>query len=219
MMEQVKSSNKPLYVITASLLNSWLNIWGCVDRVKEAEYDKISLEDKQADAQLKAYDEFIKTLNRIPAEPNVYMQKGIEYEDETIKGNTEMSPMVKDGQYQVVGKKIITINNIDVLLYGRLDVLKDGKIIDIKRVVQYTPPKYRNSAQHSMYLELWKEAKYFEYYICDDKMKIHIETYYRDQVVDIKTIVTNFLNWLSENNLLSLYKEKWDEKIKGELNR
>lgn len=201
--------NKDKYLITASLLNSWANIWNCKDYVRESQNDEICLEDKIAEAQEKAYNEFLTTLSRIPTEPNKYMLRGIEFEDECYKGNTIISPLIKGGAYQIVGKKDINIRDMDFLLYGRLDVLKGGKIIDIKRVSKYAPQKYIKSYQHVMYLKLFPKAYEFSYYAYDDNNVLHIETYYPDQVENIETIVDNFINWLAENELLEIYKEKW----------
>ena len=200
------SSNR--YLITPSLINSWLYIWNCVDNVRESEKDTTCLEDKKLDAQKKAKEDFIKTLKREPSETNVYMQMGIDYEEECYKGNTEVSPIIQGGAYQLVGKKNKTIDGIDFLLYGRLDVLKGGVIYDIKRVMKYAPQKYLKSCQHSFYFELFERSYQFTYLVFDGN-KLHTETYYRDECDDIKEIISNFMKWLEANDLLELYKKYW----------
>ena len=60
------SSNR--YLITPSLINSWLYIWNCVDNVRESEKDTTCLEDKKLDAQKKPKEDFIKTLKRFQAQ-------------------------------------------------------------------------------------------------------------------------------------------------------
>jgi len=203
--------NKDRYLITPSLLNSWAYIWLCGENVREAQSDEVCIEDKILVAQEKAYNDFITVLNRIKTEPNEFMLRGIEYEDECYKGNTDCSPIIEGGAYQIVGKKEETIDDIDFLLYGRLDVLKGGIIYDIKRVSKYSTQKYLKSYQHPFYFELFKECDEFDYLIYDGDT-LHIETYYRDQVVDIKSVISQFIKWLKKNNLLELYKEKWRSK-------
>jgi len=200
------------FLITPSLLNSWGYIWDCEKYVKSNENDEICLEDKISLAREKAFNDFVKVLNRIPTETNEAMLKGIQYEQDCYDGKTEISGIIKGGSYQIVGKKEMTINGIDFLLYGRLDVLKGGVIYDIKKVRDYAPQKYLNSYQHPFYLELFENAYKFEYLVSDMKDVIHIETYYRDEVVDIKDVISNFIKWLKKNNLLKTYLEKWRAK-------
>jgi len=196
------------YLITPSLLNSWASIWNCSEWVREAQSDTMCIEDKIQDAQKKAYDDFITTLNRIKTEPNEYMLRGIEFENECYKGNTCVSPIIEGGAYQIVGVKDKTIDDMNFVLYGRLDVLKGGIIYDIKRVSKYTPQKYINSYQHGFYFELFDEAYKFVY-LCFDGNELHTETYYKDQCVNLEATISNFMKWLKKNNLLDLYKENW----------
>lgn len=202
-------SNNEEYLITPSLLNAWANIWNCIDYVKESEKDEISIEDKQSLATEKAFSEFLDTLNRIPSEPNIYMQKGIDFEEECYKGNTIVSPIIENGAYQIVGKKEIVVDGIKILLYGRLDVLKGGTIYDIKRVTRYSPQKYIKSFQHSVYMELFPDAKKFTYLVYDDNGRLHEETYYRDECVNVKGVVSDYIRWLKENDLYEMYISKW----------
>ena len=207
------SSNKvETYLITPSLLNAWGNLWNCVEYVKESDNDEISLEDKQSLAREKAFEEFLNVLNRIPSEPNEYMQRGIDFEEQCYQGNTIISPIIENGAYQIVGKKILEVDGLKILLYGRLDVLKGSIIYDIKRVIRYSPQKYLKSYQHPTYLELFDNAKQFTYLVYDDSEKLHKETYYRDEVVNIKNVISQFLHWLVENELFEVYASKWKTK-------
>ncbi len=198
------------YLVTPSLLNSWNYIWLCQENVRESEKDTISLEDKKSDAMQKAKEEFIKVLNREKSESNEYMKKGIIYEEETYKGNTRASKEVEGGAFQIVGTKETEVDGIKFLMYGRLDVLKGGEIIDIKKVVRYSPPKYFNSSQHQFYFELFTKAKKFRYLI-DDDVKLHQETYYRSKNErEIEELwISPMIRWLIQNDLFELYKEKW----------
>ena len=153
------------YLITPSLINSWLWIYECVNLVKEEDTDTVSLEDKQQDAQEKAFNDFLRVLRREPSEPNKFMLEGIRFEEECYKGNTCISPIIKGGAYQIVGKKHIVVDDVKFLMYGRLDVLKGGIIYDIKRVWKYSPQKYKWSSQHGFYLDLFGRAYKFEYLV------------------------------------------------------
>lgn len=214
MIEQQINSSNDEYLITPSLLNSWGYIWECEKYVRESQNDTISYEDKISEAKKKAFDDFLTSLNRIKNEPNEYMLRGIEFEDECYKGNTPISPIIENGLFQVVGTKKVVVNGIKFLMYGRLDVLKGEIIYDIKRVSRYSLQKYIGSYQHGFYLDLFPRAKAFKYLAFDDSEKLHIETYYRDEYQPTIDVISNFVNWLIENNLLDLYKEKW--KSKGE---
>lgn len=201
-------NQRPLLLITPSLLNSWGYIWLAGDKVVESEKDEICLEDKKDLARDRAMEEFIKTLNREPIPTNEFMQQGIEYEEETYKGNTDASPYVAGGAFQIVGKKVERIGDIDFLLYGRLDCLKGSIIYDIKRVQRYNVQKYQKSYQHPFYLELFPNAKEFTYLVFDGS-KLHTETYYRDNCRNIQASIGDFVRWLKANDLFKIFEEKW----------
>ena len=199
-----KTSSNNRYLITPSLLNAWQYMFICT-------YDKD--EDKHAELIANARKSFIDTLNRIPSEPNEYMKLGIEYEEECYKGNTEISPIIENGAFQIVGTKEVEVAGIKFLMYGRLDVLKAGIIYDIKRVQRWNLGKYKYSHQHAFYLELFPNARKFEYLIFDG-VNLHTEEYQKDDVENIGSVIYNFIKYLKANNLLKIYKEKW--KSKGE---
>lgn len=202
-------SNQPKrHLITPSLLNSWAYIWLSKLAVKEAESDTISLEDKQDLASKKAYEEFLNTLNRVKTPPNEYMLRGIEFEEECYKGNTCISPIIQGGAFQIVGKKEVEIDQTPFLMYGRLDVLKQGVIYDIKRVSQYRTQKYYYSHQHGFYMDLFPEATQFTY-LAYDGSKLHQETYYRGQYKPTETAISEFKQWLKENDLWETYESLW----------
>lgn len=184
------------YLVTPSLLNSWLYIY----QTQEEYTDK-------------AYQDFITTLKREPVEPNEFMLRGIEFEDECVAGNVEkVSPIIENGCFQVVGTKRITVNNVNFLMYGRLDVLKQGVIYDIKRVNRYERPKYSWSCQHQFYLELIPQAKYFEYLAYDNYDNLHTERYFYNEDKKIENIIREFMRFLQKNNLIKIYYENWRSK-------
>ena len=210
-MKKKATASSERYLITPSLLNSWAYMWDCADGVKEKENDTICLEDKKVLAQEKAFNEFIKTLNREPIEDNFFMKQGRDFEEECYQGNTCVSPIIKGGAFQISKAKDVSINGMNFVLYGRLDVLKGGIIYDIKRVMRYAPQKYFKSYQHGFYLELFDNAYEFDYLVYDGT-QLHIETYYRDQCVDLKEVIKTFMIWLEEHRLLDTYKAKWISK-------
>ena len=214
------TKKEPRYRVTPTLLNSWQRIFDAKDDVKESEKDEMSLEDKITLEMEKRKEEFINLLNRIPVEDNIYMQKGREFEDTVCAGNDpEFSPIVENGAFQVTLTKDVMIDNVPIRLYGVLDVLKAGRIMDIKRVVRYQTQKYKKSHQHPMYLFLMPEAIDFTYLICDDnvdsndelkrKSAYHYENYIRENCEDILQVVSQFLSWLKANNLFEIFTDKW----------
>jgi len=199
------------YQITASLLNQWQRIFDAKDWVKEADDDDKSYETKAAEASDQAKVDFLNVLKRIPTPDNDAMKKGREYESSVYEGKDEIfSPIVENGQFQATFTKRITVDGTPITLYGVLDVLKAGRIMDIKRVGYYSSGKYKGSHQHPMYLELVPNAIDFTYLIMDDKGNHHTERYIRENSEDIKTVCSQFLSWLKANDLFETYKQNWD---------
>ena len=201
-------TNQETYLITPSLLNSWAYQWNCVDYVRDTDNSDVCIEDKQEDAINKAKEDFIRVLKREPQEPNEAMKRGIEFEDACYRGETCISPIIKDGCYQIVGKKKVCVDGINFLMYGRLDVLKGGIIYDIKRVAKYNSQKYVKSYQHGFYMDLFQSAYKFTYLVYDG-YNLFTEDYYRGQYMETTKVISQFINWLKDNNLFDLYKKYW----------
>lgn len=205
--------NSCYYRVTATLLNSWQRIWDAKDRVFSSDNDNMSYEDKVDLEREKATKEFISLLNREPTPDNEYMKRGREYEEKVCNGlDDEFSPIVEKGAFQVTLTKKVIINNTPILLYGVLDVLKAGRIMDIKRVVKYSSGKYKNSHQHSMYLYLAPESYDFTYLICDDKGNHYYENYERQNCEDILVVVSQFIDYLKSNDLYDTFIQNWASK-------
>lgn len=183
-------------------------MWEVASTVKEAATDTVCLEDKIADAQAKAREEFLQTLRRIPTPDNEYMAEGRRFEQACYDGETELSPIIEGGCFQIAGSKEVEVDGEPYLMYGRLDVLKGGVIYDIKRVWKYAPQKFLGSYQHGFYLDLFPEATRFEYLIFDGR-KCHVETYYRDQCRSTLQAIAEFQAWLKANGLWETYADKW----------
>ncbi len=191
------SNNKSKVYITQTLLNSW-------QYVLSSDADKVQ----------DAYNDFINTLNKIHTPPNFFMERGIQFEQDCVDGKVEViSDLIKGGVFQATGTKVIEVDNVEILLYGKLDCLKAGIIYDIKRVSKYETPKYFNSYQHHLYMELIPEAIAFTYLINDGE-QTYIETYRRDEVKPMAPVIHHFFNWLKERNLFGVFQEKWKSKEK-----
>lgn len=181
-------------LITPTLLNSWLYIY----------------QSKDTD---KAIESFYQTLCREKQEQNEAMLKGINFEEECYNGeHKEVYDIIKNGTYQIVSKRLFKFDNNEMLCYGRLDVLKNGVIYDIKRTKEYENGKYTWSSQHWFYMYLFPQVKRFEYLIVDDNNKLHIDTYYNNDSNVIEKIIMKFVAWLKQKGLYEIYKSKWEVK-------
>lgn len=195
------------YLMTQSLLSSYLYQFNCIDDYSE-----------------EAHQSFLDTLNRIYNPPNEAMQRGIEFEKLVYKC-TDMSNIddvstdevmsairiadyIDGGRFQYVASKTINISGLDLVLYGRLDALKAGVIYDIKYTSKYNVGKFINSPQHPMYLELIPEAKEFIYLVSNGK-SVWTEKYIRDETPSIYPIIQSFLQYLENMDLMQIYINKW----------
>lgn len=191
------SNNKSKVYITQTLLNSWNYVMSCDDERTQT-----------------AYNDFINTLNKIYTPPNIYMERGIQFEQDCVDGNVEgISELIKGGVFQATGTKVIEVDDVEVLLYGKLDCLKAGIIYDIKRVSKYETQKYYDSYQHHLYMEMIPEAIEFTYLINDGE-NTYYETYRRDECKPMAPVIHHFFNWLKERNLFGVFQEKWKQKEK-----
>ena len=196
--------NKNKFLITQTLLSSWN--WS------------YKLED--------GYEDFLKTLNKEAMQPNQAMLDGQQFEnmvyahcegatlDEEHKwaeGIRKVSEIVKNGAYQVKLSKPLIIDNVEFLLYGIFDVLKEGQIYDIKFSKTYSFGKYLDSPQHSMYFELCPEVNKFTYLISDGK-ELYKERYERYDTKPIELEIKQFMKFLDERNLVDIYCQKWKSK-------
>lgn len=198
-----------MYLLTHSLLSSWLYA------MKDNPYS-------DATTERDSYQEFLQALRREPGEQTDAMRNGIEFEDlvtaivngeadtehKWYEAASKVANIVRGGWLQYKAKKEITVSGIKILLYGRLDVLKAGEVIDIKFSQSYDRGKYIDSTQHPTYLELIPEANQFTYLVSNGN-EVWTETYRRDETPDIITIIEAFLAYLKENGLWELYVAHW----------
>lgn len=185
--------------ITASLLNSWNYIW-----------------ESEEEWQEKSYQDFLNTLHRVKTETTPAMQRGIEFEAMCVAGEVPpISNIIRGGQFQVYAEKVYEIDGQQFKLLGYIDVIKAGKIYDIKRNTKYEYGKYESSYQHWCYLALIENAYEFTYLIgagysnqpYDDKVEIHEETYFNDGQADLRVIkaIQQFVSWLKAQGLYDVY--------------
>lgn len=200
-----------MYLMTHSLLSSWLYA------MKSSPYEDLT-------SERDAYGDFLKTLRREPTETTQAMQNGIDFENmvtDIVNGvevdsdekwydaACKVAKIVSGGQLQYKAKKQIVISGIPILLYGRLDVLKAGEIIDIKFSSGYERGKYFDSTQHPVYLELIPEAYQFTYLITNGS-DVWKETYRREETHSMIPTIEYFLSYLKESGLWEEYAKHWE---------
>lgn len=191
------TKSKTSLLLTQTLINSWLYLY----QTDGEYYDK-------------AYQDFLKTLKRIPLEDNEIFARGREFEKQVINGEyKEIYDIIKGGSYQVSKKKELVVDNLDFTVYGIADFIKNGVIYDTKRVNNYELQKYQYSSQHLIYLYLFDDCYEFTYLIVDNSDTTYEETYKRnDLTMSIENLIHNFISFLKENNLFNIYLENWKGK-------
>ena len=197
------------YLITHSLLSAW----------------QYALRDdffEDATTERDHYAEFLDVLNRVPTPTTEAMQNGIDFE-ETVMSFVRGAPnlggrwddaaekiasIVRGGQFQFKAKKPVTVAGTDFLMYGRLDVLKAGEIIDFKFTKSYERGKYFDSTQHPFYFELIPEAGTFVY-LASNGSDVWSESYWREETRSIFPVIADFTDWIKAQGLFPIYAEKW----------
>lgn len=196
-------------LMTHSLLSSWLYA------IKGNPYE-------DATTERDPMEEFMTVLRREPTPTSEAMQNGIDFENmvtDAVNGKVwpehawgeaarKVADFVKGGILQYRANKPVTVAGLEMVLHGRLDVLKAGHIIDIKFSKGYERGKYFDSTQHPMYFELVPEAADFSYLVSNGT-EVWTETYRREETSSIFPVISDFVSWLTAMGLLELYKEKW----------
>ena len=198
------------YLITQSLLSAWGYLFSCPEGQEE-----------------EARAAFMQTLNREATEPSDAMLNGRKFEDAVYlaaakgcvphcrweSGITAVAGIIAGAQVQVKAKREITVDGMDFLVYGILDALQAGVIYDVKFLnkslgIVELAGKYLNSPQHPAYFYLIPEAYEFRYLVSDGQ-DLYIESYSREETPFIGKIISEFVQSMSEMNLLDTYAEKW----------
>ena len=213
-------NDKPIYEITASLLNSFYYLWHFSDYVSEGYSDrmKASYEQRLGDAYERAKVEFLNSLNRIHTPTTPAQQRGMDFEDACCAGKVPVvSEIIENGVFQPTYYKLVKVDGLQIQLKGRLDVLKAGTVYDMKRVSRWHGPEhYKKSVQHWMYLELVPEASQFIYLI-NDGYVTHFEIYHRYEAKPVEPYIHEFIQYLKSQNLLDIYLEKWNNNRRRDL--
>lgn len=167
-------------------------------------------------------DEFMLVLRREPTPTTEAMQNGLDFENLVTKivagcreqdnpwyeAAEKVAERCEGGCLQYKAKKEIIVRGMSILLYGRLDCLKAGEIIDIKFSKSYEVGKYFDSTQHPTYFELIPEADKFTYLVSNGT-NVWSETYRREEARPIELVISDFLEWLQTMNFMDTFKEKW----------
>lgn len=193
------------YLLTQSLLNSWLYQYKCFDGYED-----------------QAHQSFLDTLNRKRSPTTDAQQRGIDFESMVYdicdkKGDvsnkwyesaSKIADSVRGARRQFVGMKNITVSGVDLLLYGRFDALKAGVIYDIKFTTKYSVGKFFDSPQHPMYMEILPEANEFTYLVSNGS-HVWSETYRKDEIKPITDTIKAFFDYLDVARLTDVYRDKW----------
>ena len=119
--------------------------------------------------------------------------------------------MIAGGQYQFKATKPAEIAGERFLLYGRLDVLRAGEIMDIKFSKGYERGRFREFTQHPFYFELIPEADVFRYIVTNGS-EVWTEEYRRDESPNIRYEISDFYMWLNGTDLIETYEQFWRAK-------
>lgn len=195
------------YLMTHSLLSSWLYA------MKSSPYE----------SERDPYEEFLKVLRREPTGTTDAMRNGLEFEDMVTKiANGECvdeehkwyaaackaAGYVRGGVDQYKAKCEMQVGGLCILLYGRIDFLRAGTVIDTKFSKSYERGKYFDSTQHPVYLRLLPDVEEFMYLISNGT-DVWTEVYRRDETQSIEPIIEDFFGFLMSNGLIDTYKEHW----------
>ena len=199
------------YLITQSLLSSWAYMFSCYESQCE-----------------EAYASFISTLKRERSEQTEAQKMGVEFETEVYKavkgeprqphkwetGIQAVARLLTGAQLQVKEVREIEVDGEQYLLYGIMDALRAGEIMDVKFSTHSfgsidLPGKYRESAQHPTYFALETKAYRFTYIVSDGE-DVYTESYFRQSTPAIEGIISQFISSIKGMGLLDLYHQKWE---------
>lgn len=198
-------------LITPTLLNAWTFFLNAGEDWEE-----------------KAREDFLATLRKEPFLPTPAIQAGIDFERDVMKvalgGELdeedesynacvcEVAGIVRHGQWQVKVQKNIMVSGEEILLYGKVDVLKGPFCYDIKFTGKYEAPKYQASAQHLLYIECLETVPVFQYLVSDGKA-VYVEEYRKDSIPLVDPMVSDFLSWMGANPTYGeIFRDKWKAK-------
>jgi hypothetical protein len=223
----------PRYLITQSLLSAWLYVFSCwedgKDEAMQSFMDTLNRIPSEQNEAMKAGSDFEALVYRIadgefkPKEVQLDMVNPVSGESFESKeypkgfdGAAKVAEYVRGGQYQVRLQRELEACGMSFLVYGVLDALKSGEIFDIKYKTKSFGSldlvgSYLDSPQHSAYFYLVPEAYRFTYLVSDGN-DLYTEIYTPEMTRPIADIITEFISFLRDMNLLEVYKAKWESK-------
>lgn len=195
------------YLITPTLLNSWAYYMGVDEEWAES-----------------ARASFLQTLSRDKFEPTEDMEKGNKFErdvfayvdgyrpeimDDYWDCVTDLARHVHGGVRQLAVKAEIEVGGQAFLLYGKVDHLAGPWATDLKWTGNYEFPKYKDTAQHSVYLHCLPAVPSFRYLISDGR-RTYEEVYQRGECRPVADMVAEFMAGISRwDEAAKMFSEKW----------
>lgn len=203
------------FLITQSLLRSWLYVYECYPGCEED-----------------AMASFLRTLKKEPddltEDQQQNIQNGIDFENavyaEALGAVREPHPkwehgiqyvanFVKGAQFQVKAQRNLSVCGMDFLVYGILDGLKAGTIFDVKFKNKSfgsldLAGEFFESPQHPLYFYLVPEAREFMYLVSDGA-DLYVERYTPDESPTAESLISEFVEFLKSSNLLETYAQYW----------
>lgn len=177
--------------------------------------------DKNGDL-LVTFEKLIASINREAKPVSDPQQTGINFENAVItgKGASAFSENILEQIRNKLPKKFktqvfskFTLRNVEI--YGYIDVLGEGKAIDIKTTNSYAPGKYANNFQNLYLLGLRNKGVNQLDYLVTDFNEVYVESYNVRQFNFNPMLeqIENFTRFLELNKSLIS-----DRKIFGEEN-
>ncbi len=201
-----------MFLITQTLLSSWLYMFNCMEGCEED-----------------AKESFLRVLNREPTETTEAMMNGRIFEDDVYRvasglgpptvweeGVTAVSSVLRGACFQVKASRSITVDGEEYLVYGILDALKAGIIYDVKFLNKSMGSadlagKYLESPQHPAYFYIVPEAREFIYLVSDGH-SLYTEHYKPEECRGIAEFIREFIASIKSMGLYGVYAEKWVSK-------
>ena len=203
------------YVITQSLLSSWLYVHNCYPGCEEDAMAAF-LNALRKEPEDISEDQLQNIQNGIAFESAVYATALGRNRNEFPKwerGIREVASFIKDAQFQVKLSRQLQLGNMTFLVTGVLDGLRAGTIFDVKFKNKSfgsldLAGNYFGSPQHSTYFYLVPEAREF-LYLVSDGIDLYIERYTPEETVKLESLISEFMAFLKASNLMDVYLEYW----------
>jgi hypothetical protein len=191
------------YLITPTLLNDWIYFMSC-DEPNPAEILAKIRKDRRDSTP--AMEKGIKFENDVFQFVDGY-RPGLK--DEYWECVEEVAAMVPGGIRQLVVKKEILVDGVRYLLYGKVDHLAGPVGTDIKFTEHYEFPKYKDTAQHPVYLECLGTVPEFRYIISDGR-RVYLEQYTALECPPAAQLVREFIGGIKRwPEAWETFDQKW----------